>query len=101
MATERTEAILSAIQGVQRDVEGVLGYEQKDFKFELTYNILKVIKLSQKIASLENRVQQLEREKARMEREKQKAEQEKQKAEQEIKRYREKLKSHGIDPDSS
>ena len=106
-ATERTEAILSAIQGVQRDVEGVLGYDQKNFKFELTYNILKVIKMSQKISSLTNKLQKLKREmerveqeKQRAEEEKQRAEEEKQRAEEEIKRYREKLKSLGINPDS-
>jgi len=113
-APKRASIILEAISKAQKVVEKECGYQEKDFKFELIYNILKVIKMSQKIVSLEKRIEKLERERQKKEREKKKIEQEKQQVEQEkqqveqekqeiIKQtelYRKKLKSLGIDPDT-
>ena len=82
-------------------------YDRKKYKFRLTYNLVKVIKMSQTIMGLQNKIEEAEKrveeEKKRAEEAEERAEEEKKRVEEEKKRaekYRQKLIESGIDPDS-
>ncbi|MBD3351666.1 MAG: hypothetical protein GF364_09295, partial [Candidatus Lokiarchaeota archaeon] len=59
-AIERAESILQAINKQQTQIMNK-NYHQKRFKFGLTYNLVKVIKISQTISNLESKVEELKR----------------------------------------
>ena len=87
-AVHRTKQILESI-GEHDEKTLTEEYDQKGFKFGLTYNLIKVVKMSQTIARLENEIKELKQEKERtINKEKERAE-----------KYRQKLIDMGVDPD--
>ncbi len=99
-APARADAILNNISKIQQRIGQELGYAQKEFKFELTYNILKVIKMSQKIVSLEKRIESLEKRAKMAQKNAEEAQKNAEVERKQKEKYMRKLQSLGVDPDA-